>query len=300
MTSRALSSDVLVIGYGSLMSGLGLEPFGHLHVRGAGRVALLNARRGFGKISQHGDRFAMVLEADYTHQPIEARILASDAPPSEGPEGLLLLVQPSDLARLSDREGYSSGALQRLREDARLARQDLAEYLWSLFVAAELNLTAFRQRLFKLVGYTSPHSLPHPVRLDDERVAITFLAPGREGSGSERIVPVRVRTGTTTLMTIPEAWHRKPNRTQLAYFLACLLGGVHGINIQDMLEPLAEERGLSQRIRGALADELRHEVARFLESTSLDTTSYWQAFGPPTQALRRGGLEEFLKGLRPA
>src|ERR1019366_5495936 len=68
---RALSSDVLVISYGSLLSGLGLEPFGHLRVRGAARVALLNARRGFGKISQHGDRFAMVLEADYTHQPIE-------------------------------------------------------------------------------------------------------------------------------------------------------------------------------------------------------------------------------------
>lgn len=278
------------------MSGLGLEPFGHLRVRGAARVALLNARRGFGKISQHGDRFAMVLEADYTHQPIEARTLAPDAPPSEGPEGLLLLVQPSDLARLSDREGYSSGALQRLREDGRLARQDLAAYLWSLFVDAELNLAAFRQRLFKLVGYTSPHYLPHPVRVDDERVAITFLAPGREGSGSERVVPVRVRTGTTMLMTIPEAWRRKPNRTQLAYFLACLLGGVHGINVRDVLEPLADERGLSQRIRDALADELRHEVARFLETTGLDTTSYWQAFGPPTQALRRGGLEEFLKG----
>jgi hypothetical protein len=278
------------------MSGLGLEPFGHLRVRGAARVALLNARRGFGKISQHGDRFAMVLEADYTHQPIEARTLAPDAPPSEGPEGLLLLVQPSDLARLSDREGYSSGALQRLREDGRLARQDLAAYLWSLFVDAELNLAAFRQRLFKLVGYTSPHYLPHPVRVDDERVAITFLAPGREGSGSERVVPVRVRTGTTMLMTLPEAWRRKPNRTQLAYFLACLLGGVHGINVRDVLEPLADERGLSQRIRGALADELRHEVARFLETTGLDTTSYWQAFGPPTQALRRGGLEEFLKG----
>ena len=64
-----LSSDVLVIGYGSLMSGLGLESFGHLRVRGAARVALLNARRGFGKFSQHGDRFAMVLEADYAHQP---------------------------------------------------------------------------------------------------------------------------------------------------------------------------------------------------------------------------------------
>ncbi len=285
-----------MIGYGSLMSGFGLEPFGHLRVRGAGRIALLNARRGFGKFSQHGDRFALVLEPDFTHQPIGARMLAPDAPPSEGPEGLALLVQPSDLARLSDREGYSSGALQRLREEARLAHQDLGEFLWSLFAEAELNLGAFRQRLFKLVGYTSPHYVPHPVRLDDERVAITFLAPGREGTGSERVVSVRVRTGHTTLMSLPEAWRRKPNRTQLAYFLACLLGGVHGIGVHDLLDPLADERGLSQRIRSALADELRPEVARFLQTTGLDSTTYGQAFGPPTQALRRSGLEEFLKG----
>lgn len=287
---------MLVIGYGSLMSGLGLESFGQLRVCGAARVALLNTRRGFGKFSQHGDRFAMVLEADYADQPITARALGPDAPPSQTPEGLLMLVQPSDLARLSDREGYSSGALQRLREEARLKRQDLGEYLWSLFVDAELNLVAFRQRLFKQVGYTSPHYVPHPVRVDDTSVAITFLAPGREGSGSERIVPIRVRTGTTSLLTIPEAWQRKPNRTQLDYFVSCLLAGVHGINVQDLLEPLAPEHGLSQQVRGALGSELRHEVARFLATTGLDTNSYWQAFGPPTQALRRGGLEEFLKG----
>ena len=296
MPAYQLSSDVLVIGYGSLMSGLGLESFGQLRVRGAARVALQNTRRGFGKLSQHGDRFAMVLEADYLHQPITGTLLAADAPPTHSPEGVLLLLQPSDLARLCDREGYSSGALQRLREEARLKRQALGDYLWSLYVDTELNLALFRQRLFKLVGYTSPHYVPHPVRVDTDHIAITFLAPGREGSGSERVVPVRVRTGNTGMLTMVEAWQRKPNRTQLDYFLACLLGGVHGVNVLDLLEPLAGDRGLGQRVREALGKELRHEVARFLATTGMDTTGYWEAFGPPTQALRRGGLEEFLRG----
>jgi hypothetical protein len=71
---------------------------------------------------------------------------------------------------------------------------------------------------------------------------------------------------------------------------------VHGINVRDLLAPLANEQGMGQRVRDVLRTEMRHEVARFLETTGLDTASYWQAFGPPTQALRRGGLEEFLKG----
>ena len=295
MAARTVPSDVLVIGYGSLMSGLGLEPFGRLRVRGAARVTLLNARRGFGKFSQHGDRYAMVLEPDYAHQPIEARIVTADAPLSETPEGVVFLLQPGDLARVADREGYSSGALLRLREDAALDRQELGPFLWAMYEREQFSIPAFRQRLFKHVGYTSPHYLPQPVRIDDTRVAIAFLAPGREGTGSERVVPVRVRTGNETLMTITEAWHRKPNRTQLTYFLACLLGGVHGIGVSDIFDPLADERGLRERIRGALADEHKREVGRFLDTTGLDHTAYWDAFGPPTHTIRRSGLEQFLK-----
>ena len=145
---------MLVIGYGSLMSGLGLEPFGRLRVRGAARVALLNARRGFAKFSQHGDRFAMVLEPDYAHEPIEARSVAADAPVGEAPEALVLLVQPSDLARICDREGYSSGALQRLRTEAASNRQELGEFLWAMLAAEQFSVAAFRQRLYKFVGYT--------------------------------------------------------------------------------------------------------------------------------------------------
>jgi hypothetical protein len=295
LSTPPLSSDVLVIGYGSLMSGLGLTPLGRLRVRAAARVALLNARRGFAKFSQHGDRFAMVLEPVQADQPLAARTVAADAPAGDVPEGLALLVQPSDLARLCDHEGYSSGALQRLREEAFRRQAELAAFLWSLLEEAQHNVPAFRQRLFKLIGYTSPHYLPHPVRLDTQRFAITFLAPGREGTGSERVVSVRMRTGNEAVMTLPEAWRTKPNRTQLAYFVACLLGGVHGIGISDVLAPVADDLALCARVREALVAEHRQEVGRFLDMTGLDHTAYWQAFGPPTQGIRRSGLEEFLK-----
>lgn len=284
-----------MIGYGSLMSGFGLLNFGRLRVRAAARVALQNARRGFAKFSQHGDRFALALEPMRHDQPIEARTLPPDAPVSADLEGISLLVPPNDFGRLCDREGYSSGAVQRLRQEAAARREDLGAYLWAIFADAGHEIPAFRQELFKLVGYTSPHYVPHPVRLDGNRFAVTFLAPGREGSGSERVVPVRVRTGNDALLSAPEAWRRKPNQSQLQYFATCFLGGLHGIGVQDLLAPLAEERGLADRLRRIIAGEQPHELARFLDMTGLDHAAYWNAFGPPTQSLRRSGLEQFLR-----
>ena len=290
------SSDIVVIGYGSLLSGLGLQPYGRLRVRGATRVALVNARRGFGKFSQHGDRFAMALEPLRTNEPLRARTLAAEAPAGDAPEGIAFSVRPNDLARLSDREGYSSGALQRLRQEATARRQDVAAFLWSQLEAAGFDTGSYRERLYKLIGYTSPHYIPHPVRLNDTQVALTFVAPGREGSGSSTVVPVRVRTGTLELMTAPEAWRRKPNPTQLAYLLACLLGGVHGVAIHDLLLPLADDARLSERVHGALRTEQQHELRRFLDMTGLDHGSYWTCFGPPTHGVRRSGLEDFMSG----
>lgn len=288
----------MVIGYGSLMSGLGLLPFGRLRVRSASRVALFNARRGFGKFSQRGDRFAMVLEPVRAEQPIDVRTLTADVPPSDALEGIGLLVQANDFARICDREGYSGGAVQRFRQEAAAKGQDLAAFLWSILEDAGFDIRTFRERLFKLVGYTSPHYLPHPVRLDGSRCALTFLAPGREGSGSERVVPVRVRTGNESLMTATAAWHHKSNSTQLAYTVACLLGGAHGICVQDLLMPLVEDRDLCERIRKTISAEQRQELSRFLEVTGIEHRAYWNAFGPPTQSVRRSGLEEFVRGCK--
>jgi hypothetical protein len=295
LSAHTPSPDVVVIGYGSLMSGFGMLDFGRLRVRAAARVALQNARRGFGKFSQHGDRFAMLLEPVRSAEPIEAHTLPADAPVTADLEGISLLVPPNDFGRLCDREGYSSGAVQRLRQEAAARRQDLAAYLWTMFADAGHDIPAFRQQLFKLVGYTSPHYIPHPIRLDGTRFAVTFLAPGREGSGSERVVPVRVRTGNDTLLTAGEAWHRKPNQSQLQYFAACMLAGMHGVCVQDLLTPLTEDLGLANRLRRTIMGEQQQELSRFLDMTGLDHATYWNAFGPPTQSVRRSGLEQFLR-----
>lgn len=295
-SNRSLpSSEVVVIGYGPLMSGLGLLPLGHLRVRAAACVRLENARRGFSKLSQQGERFALILEPIDPQQPIASHTVPPATPPHDAPEALALTVQPTDLARLCDHDGYSSGALQRLRQEAAAVRQDLAAFLWTLLNDVGLDIATFRQRLFKLIGYTSPHYIPHPVRLDANRFAVTFVAPGHEGTGSDRVVPSRTRTHDEQLLTALEAWQRKPNRTQLSHLTACLLGGLHGIGVQDLLVPVAEDAELCERLRAAIAAEQPQELARFLSATGLDHGSYWQAFGSPNHSIRRSGLEQFLR-----
>jgi len=295
-SSRAIpSAEVVVIAYGALMSGVGLTPIGPLRLRAAARVALSNARRGFSASSQHGDRFQLALEPIDPVLPIGAQRLDANANATAGPEGVAFTAQPTDLAKLSDAEGYSSGALQRLRQEATMQRQDLATYLWSTLSAVGFDTALFRQRLFKLIRYTSPHYIPHPVRLDAEHCAITFLPPGREGTGSERLTPTRGRSHSEDLLTALEACQRKPTRTQLAYLTACLLGGLHGVCIQDLLTPLAQDPAVAQRVCAALADEQPKELARFLGMTGLDHAVYWQAFGPPNHSIRRSGLEAFLR-----
>src|SRR5512139_318192 len=135
----APSTHVWIIGYGSLMSGLGLHPLGRLPVRAVARVALHNARRGFGKFSQHGDRFALVLEAVDPSQPMVAERLAPLAAPGRGVEGLALRVPWNALLRVSEREGYAPWALQRLRTVAQRDGYDLASFLWRLYESERLQ-----------------------------------------------------------------------------------------------------------------------------------------------------------------
>lgn len=290
------STETIVLEYGSLMSGYGLQSRGPLRAASAGRVAFSNGERGLGRLANAGDHFAMVLDRVRDDVPLGARLLAADAAPTGEAEGLAIGVAPMALARFADHAGYSGGALQRLREEATAEGTALADYLWAAFERAGLDVRDFRTGLYRRIGYTSPHAVPHPIRLSDGRCVLTFLAPGFEGTGSDRIVAVRVRSGQTGLLSPTDAWRRQPSRAQLAYLVSCLLGGVHGIAVRDLLASLADDPGLAGAVRGAIVTEQRQELARFLAATNLPASTYFSAFGPASHALDRSGLDGFLRG----
>lgn len=288
---------VSLIGHGSLMSGRGLSFSGRLRVRRAWVAALRGCRRGFAKLSVYGDRFATDLKLGNTA--LEADWRAPASTPDERVETLGLQVSPDDCLRLAKREGYRPAAFQSLAERAQADGLGVAEWLWRIAAEHAHEPHAYRSRLFALTGYTSPHYIPHPVRLHKHAdgspdYALLFLAPGRYGTGSPDVTSVRQQTGIETILDTSEAWRRKPNDDQLAYFVWCLLAGVHGINVRDLLAGVAPRSDLAQRLAERVQAELAAETEYFLDTTGLSRTDYERAFGKPEAALRRSGLGEFL------
>jgi hypothetical protein len=286
--------DVTVIGHGSLMSGLGLSSSGTFKVAHAGIVALPGCRRGFAKLSRYGDRFATDLDA--ITLPMEGRIVPPASPPNGEVEALALTVPLDDFYRLAKREGYDPTVLRSLAQLAQARGTHLADFLWQLQAEAGHQLVAYRRCLFALTTFTSPHYIPHPVRLEGAGIAVIFLAPGFEGTGSDEVISVRQHTGVRSLMSTREAWRQKPNEDQLAYFLSCFLGGVHGISMADFLASVSEEPLLAAELASRLGQALAPERERFLATTGLGLEQYQHSFGEPETALMRSGLGDFLNG----
>lgn len=267
-----------MIAYGSLMSGLGLASLGRLPVTDAARVRLRGCRRGFGKLSLYGDRFAMVLEPLAPGEPIGAESLPPTTLPSAAPEGLALTVALPELAAIAVREGYKAEAFWALAQLAREAGRPLASYLWSLLESVGCDYAAYRRALFAAVHYTSAHYVPHPVAMVDATPAIVFLPPGEEGSGCDDVVPIRVQSAMTRVLSVREVWRLKPNSEQLDYLAMCLLAETHAISLADVCVDLDDELPLTRLVRARLAEEAPGEERRFCDILGLGAEAYAARF----------------------
>lgn len=266
------------IAYGSLMSGLGLAALAPLPVTDAGRVILTDCRRGFGKLSQYGDRFAMVLEPTAARTPIQCTAITVGAP--AGLQAMSLTMRVPELARVAQHEGYRADALLALAREAERDGVGLGAFLWRLYQDAGFDVVAYRRRLAAVVDYTSPHYIPHPVASSGGEAAIVFLPPGPEGSGRDDVVPIRVRTAETRLLTFRGVWRLKPNPCQLEYGAMCALAEVHGVSLADVLGDLPSYPPLAGLLRQRLAAELAVEPERFRAALGLTAGRFAECFPP--------------------
>jgi hypothetical protein len=279
------NATLLVIGYGSLLSGYGLlaERRGgksRLVARGAEPVVLRNARRGLAKPSSHGSYLAMDIEPLDRAAPITAHAGRLGA----GEIGALLLEFERAAAPLiARREDYSAEHFVRLVEMADRAGVTLGEFLLEIARDANFDLLEYRRALRKRLGYTSRGYIFHPVALEDGRVAIIAIGSGFEGSGDDAVISRRRECGMASLHSLPSALAISAlpidRAGQIGYFAECLLGAMHGLAVADLLAGFDPESDWARELAGALAHAAERETERFIEATSLDPAGYRSQFG---------------------
>ena len=283
----SVNRTLLVVGYGSLLSGYGLtaERRGggsKLLARDAYPVIIENAARGLAKPSSHGQYLAMDLEPVDPTEPIRVRIARGRGDPHEV-GGLLLEFDAEWAARISKREEYDSDYFLRLLDIAERAGKPFGEYLLAIAQEAAFNLDAYRRELYAILGYTSHGYIFHPIPLEDGRVAIAAIGSGFHFSGHDDVISKRREFGMEKLLTCSEALaltHLPMDREgQIGYFAECLLGGVHGVAVGDLMANFDADAPWAADLARHFRKASQGEHERFLRATSLDEGRYVERFG---------------------
>ncbi len=286
MSGAQANQTLLVIGYGSLLSGHGIlaERRGgasRLVARDAFPVSLCNARRGFAKPSGHGRYLAMDLEPVRTDEPIRGRASAHSPDGEIGSVGLVFDRRWAEL--LARREEYNPEKFLQLLELADRAGEPLGEFLLRIARRTGFDPLAYRQALFALLGYTSAGYIFHPVPLDDGRVGIVAIGSGYDGSGDPAVRSKRKEYGFHRLLSMREAIMVRSfeldRQGQVGYFVECILGGLHGIRVADLMAGLDVSSNWGRALVRCFALTLSRERSLFLAATALDEDRYRARFG---------------------
>src|SRR5271154_2153667 len=278
-----VNREILVVGYGSLLSGYGFlaERRGGASrpvARDVQRVAIHNARRGLAKPSSHGKYLAMDIE------PIDpAAPLSAFGGFGVGGIGGLLLTFDRDCAPLiARREEYDPDAFVRLIEIAERAGKPLGEYLLEIARDTNFDLLSYRVALRTMLEYTSPGYIFHPVAIDDGRVAIIAIGSGFDGSGDPKVISKRRGIGMNRLLSIEESLRVKlpdfDRAGQIGYCAECILGGLHGLDVGDLAAGFDADADWSRELAAHLGPIAAGERDRFFEATSIDAARYGEVF----------------------
>ena len=279
---------LLIVAYGSLLSGYGIlaERRGggsKLVARDAFPLTLGNARRGLAKPSSHGHYLAMDLEPIAVGEPMVAH------PAKETAVGLGVLGLEFDrewAPRIAQREEYSPARFVELLELSDRAGQSLGEYLLAIAQRTGFDLLAYRTALRELLGYTSEGYIFHPVPFEDGRIGLAAIGSGFEGSGDPAVRSKRHEFGMDRLLHLSEALKVSSfaldREGQVGYLVECVLGGLHGLGVADLVGELAMESALGVEVAQRLGATMPRERDLFMAATSLDEARYRRAFGAPT------------------
>ena len=301
----------IVFGYGSLMSlhgvfglfrgysGIELLPIRILDLR---IIHMPIGRRGLAKPIGGG------ITMDIDDFELRGRYVSPRYEPDDGFVGVGIVVHRGDFVDFCGREGYWLGG--KLLEKSTSKGCSVGEYLHSIArrispdgILDTSNVRRYRKLLCDEIGGSSKHYLPHPLVVDGD-VAIVFIAPGRYGTGT-KYERGKKEELDLRVMSVKEYYDRyltrpisllgwRPSKFHLERYLAeCLLGGVHGVNVRDLVEPLlgTGDDLLVENIRRKIGGGIYKEIMMAIELISnQDYEEYYRRFGDPKINIRATGL----------
>jgi hypothetical protein len=265
----SISNSILVIGYGSLMSGCGMlakyrKSVQPLRAQSAFRIWIGNARRGYRSMSPSDRHCTMDICDAVRGTPISA----SRQPKTGAIGALALLVDRSNAFELSTREDFPPDQFDRLLGLADSKGKPVEEFLLNIAKNADFDGQAYRSALESLLDTKLPPYIFYPVPFDDGQTGI--LAAGMN----------------TMLWSMNEALaHTQDTDAQLLYFAECLLAGLHGVSVDDLAGPSNAKLGswapnLQQEFLNLYNKMSSEELSCFLEAISLPMNEYRRSFTP--------------------
>ena len=135
----------------------------------------------------------------YTNSKAERIDLKTDDHCPGTVEGVCLGVGRRDFDKMCQREASDESA--RVRS---MAPGSIGDYLWELYIESRSRnpdwqereeeylgpmgwlktISNYRKKLVCIVGGTSKHYMPHPIRVDEGRTGVVFIAPSRRTGGT--------------------------------------------------------------------------------------------------------------------
>lgn len=235
-----------------------------LRAQSAFPIWLRNAQRGFRPMSAADRHYTM----DICSMDSRAPISASRQPAAGAIGALALSVGCSQASRLAAREDFPPEQFERLLSLAESAGRPVEAFLLDIAKKNNFDTQAYRGALEALAGEKLPPYIFWPIPFDEGQVGI--LA----GDMNTELWPMNEAARKTLDI-----------EAQLVYFSECLMAGLHGIGIGDLIcqgnatpgprEP--EIRDLFIRTYNGMC---AGEADLFLEATSLSINEYQALFTP--------------------
>jgi len=288
----------LIIGYGSLMSYFGINertstrkidifnPF----------IARFKGSRGFNTTR----RRYMDIGKNFSPEGVQVSIDDVIDESRNTIECLAFYVEDETLQKIAQREGFPIGLMDEIRtslndynkkNNIQGRKQDIAEFLWTFYPKRDIStnyqerIHQYRKELDKHIKFEMLNAksyVPHPVKVKckQKNRIVSGLISIHTDIGAKKDY-----TNDIGLMTFREAIHSEKPPREL-YFKDCILGGVHGINIRDILLGMGDINGEMDYYIKDLKEKIKEEWSN---------TVSWKFHGNNLRAnLVRSGLLDFF------